>query len=126
MQEMPKDEAKSIIAGKDFEKFFDNSTRLIERALGQEFNLMDDFFTEDDGDKGTNKNEKSKLTRKFVFQENEVLNRAVTSIDWSPAQPELMLASYSKCSEWDLDSPDGLIDIFSLSMQGRPELTLNC
>ena len=67
MQEMPKDEAKSIIAGKDFEKFFDNSTRLIERALGQEFNLMDDFFTEDDGDKGTNKNEKSKLTRKFVF-----------------------------------------------------------
>ena len=64
---MPKDEAKAIIAGKDFEKFFDNSTRLIERALGQEFNLMDDFFTEDDGDKGTNKNEKSKLIKKFVF-----------------------------------------------------------
>ena len=67
--EMSKDEAKQIMAGKDFEKFFDNSTRLIERALGQEFNLMDDFFTEDDGDKGANKNEKSKLTKKFVFQE---------------------------------------------------------
>jgi len=64
---MPKDEAKAIIATKDFEKFFHNSTRLIERALGQEFNLMDDFFAEDDGDKGNNKNEKSKLTKKFVF-----------------------------------------------------------
>ena len=67
--EMPKDEAKAVIASKDFEKFFDNSTRLIERALGQEFDLMEDFFTEADGDKGANKNEKSKLTKKFVFQE---------------------------------------------------------
>ena len=65
---MSKDEAKSVIAGKDFEKFFDNSTRLIERALGQEFNLMDEFFAEDDGEKGNNMNEKSKLTTKFVFQ----------------------------------------------------------
>ena len=65
---MSKDEAKGVIAGKDFEKFFDNSTRLIERALGQEFNLMDEFFAEDDGEKGQNKNEKSKLTTKFVFQ----------------------------------------------------------
>ena len=66
-EELPKDEAKQIIAGKEFEKFFDNSTRLIERALGQEFNIMDDFFAEDDKDKGTIKNEKSKLTKKFVF-----------------------------------------------------------
>ena len=65
---MSKEEAKAVIAGKDFEKFFDNSTRLIERALGQEFNLMDEFFNEDDGEKGANKNEKSKLTTKFVFQ----------------------------------------------------------
>ena len=125
-QEMSKEDSKAIIAGKDFEKFFDNSTRLIERALGQEFNLIDEFFAEDDGEKGGNKNEKSKLTKKFVFQEHDELNRAVTSIDWSPIQPELLLASYSKCGEWDLDSPDGKIDIFSLSMQGRPELTLNC
>ena len=98
----------------------------MERALGQEFNIMDDFFAEDDKEKGNIKNEKSKLTKKFTFQENELLNRAVTSIDWSPSQSELLLASYSKSGEWDLDSPDGRIDIFSLSMQGRPELTLNC
>jgi len=54
------------------------------------------------------------------------LNRAVTSIDWSPAQPEILLVSYSKSSEYNMDEPDGLIDIFSVSLQGRPELTLNC
>ena len=25
-----------------------------------------------------------------------------------------------------MDEPDGLIDIFSVSLQGRPEITLNC
>lgn len=37
-----------------------------------------------------------------------------------------MLASYSKSREWNMEDPDGMIDIFSLSLQGRPELTLNC
>ena len=60
---MPKDEIKQIIASKEFEKFFENSTRLMERALGQEFNIMDDFFAEDDKEKGNIKNEKSKLTK---------------------------------------------------------------
>ena len=64
---MPKDEIKQIIASKEFEKFFENSTRLMERALGQEFNIMDDFFAEDDKEKGNIKNEKSKLTKKFTF-----------------------------------------------------------
>ena len=67
MEELPKDEIKQIIASKEFEKFFENSTRLMERALGQEFNIMDDFFAEDDKEKGNIKNEKSKLTKKFTF-----------------------------------------------------------
>ena len=54
------------------------------------------------------------------------LNKAVTSIDWSPSQPELLLASYSKIYDENknLEEPDGLIDIFSLSLMGKPELQL--
>jgi len=86
---------------------------------------MEDFFVE--GEKETERNEKgSKLTKKFTFQDKLELSRAVTSIDWSPTQPELLLASYSRNSEANMDEPDGLIDIFSLSMQGRPEMTLTC
>lgn len=99
----------------------------MERSLGQEFNLMEDFFVDDDDGKDKDRGEKgSKMTKKFTFQSQADLNRAVTSIDWSPSQPELLLTSYSRSAEANMDEPDGLIDIFSLSMQGRPELTLNC
>lgn len=88
---------------------------------------MDEFFAEEDENKDNDRLERgSKLHKKFVFQSDKELDRAVTSIDWSPAQPEILLTSYSKSREWNMDEPDGLIDIFSVSLQGRPELTLNC
>ena len=88
---------------------------------------MEDFFIETEDGKDNDRLERgSKLTKKFTFQEKVELNRAITSIDWSPTQPEVMLASYSRSREWNIDDPDGMIDIFSLSLQGRPELTLKC
>ena len=127
MAELPKAEAEQVIKTPDFQSFFDTSARLIERALGQEFNLKAEFFAEEDGKQDNERLERgAKLHKKFVFQDKVELNRAVTSIDWSPAQPEILLASYSKSREWNMDEPDGLIDLFSVSLQGRPELTLNC
>lgn len=79
---------------------------------------MEDFFVADEtGDKDTDRLERgSKLTKKFTFAEKRDLNRAVTSIDFSPFQSELLLASYSKSSQWNMDEPDGMIDILSLSL----------
>ena len=34
--------------------------------------------------------------------------------------------SYSKCSEFRYDEPDGLVNIFSLNLKNRPEITLTC
>lgn len=88
---------------------------------------MDEFFAEEDENKDNERLERgSKLHKKFVWQEKTELKRAVTSIDWSPSQPEILLASYSKSSEWNMDEPDGMIDLFSVSLQGRPEMTLHC
>ena len=126
-EELTKPEIEQIIKTPDFQGFFGTTSRLIERALGQEFNLMEDFFAEEDESKDNERLERgSKLQKKFVFQEKADIKRAVTSIDWSPTKPEILLASYSKSQEWNMDEPDGLIDIFSVNMQGRPELTLNC
>jgi len=61
-----------------------------------------------------------------VFEEKNDYRRAVTSIDWSPQNPELLLASFSKCKDWNLNEADGFIAIYSLAMHTRPELTLNC
>jgi len=88
---------------------------------------MEEFFAEEEEGKDNDRLERgSKLQKKFVFRDKEEINRAVTSIDWSPAKPEILLASYSRMHDWNMDEPDGLIDIFSINMQGRPELTLNC
>jgi hypothetical protein len=50
----------------------------------------------------------------------------VTSMDWSPKVGELLLVSYSKCSEYRYDEPDGLVNIFSTNLKSRPEITLTC
>ena len=66
--ELPKHEAETIIRTPDFQGFFENSSRIIERALGQEFNLMEDFFAEEDEKTDTDRLELgSKLHKKFVF-----------------------------------------------------------
>ena len=45
-RELNKDEAREVMNTKEFESFLDNSSRFIERALGQEFNIRGDFFVE--------------------------------------------------------------------------------
>ena len=47
-------------------------------------------------------------------------------MDWSPKVGELLMVSYTKCSEHRYDEPDGLINIFSLNLKSRPEITLTC
>ena len=62
MTEMPKFEAEQVMQGPEFQAFFDNGSRLIERALGQEFNLMEEFFAEEEEGKDNERAEKgSKL-----------------------------------------------------------------
>lgn len=80
--------------------------------------MAGNFFDDDEKDKEDDKKvvKGGKLTKKFVFQEKDILNRAVTSIDWSPNQPELFLASFSKSNEWSMDELDGYINLYSLSL----------
>ena len=59
---MPKVEAEEVMRGPEFQGFFDASSRMIERALGQEFNLMEDFFAEEEEGKDNERAERgSKL-----------------------------------------------------------------
>ena len=47
-------------------------------------------------------------------------------MDWSPKVGELLLVSYSKCTEHRYDEPDGMVVIFSTNLKTRPEITLHC
>ena len=102
MKEMSKEDAKKVFNSADFQNWFSKSSRYVERALSCEFIINSDFLqvTEDDenqNEAGEIQEEKrAKLTRKFVFEETNVKKRSVTSMDWSPSNPEHLLASFSK------------------------------
>lgn len=50
------------------------------------------------------------------MEEKTDYRRTITSLDWSPLNAELFLASYSKLKEWSMDDPDGMINIYSIAM----------
>ena len=123
----------------DFHKFFDRSTRLVERALCEmsDGNLFVDYtggYGDDDhegldGDKSNGGNKLS-LNRCF-YDERWTKNRVITSMDWSTTFPELLVTSYDKNSESAHD-PDGMCLVWNtrfkkstpgrdFKLQSRPE-----
>lgn len=65
-----------------------------------------------------------KISYMFTFNDQEVMKRSITSIEWSPKISELLMCTYSKCREWKVDEPDGMIHLHSMSLRKRPETTL--
>ena len=124
---MDKEEAKDEMKKKNFQDFLGKTSRIIERALDNQFDVIGDFFAEEDEEEdGLIKKKKEKITQQFMFQPNNHLKRSVTSMDWSPKVGELLMVSYSKCTEYRYDEPDGLVNIFSTNLKTRPEITLTC
>jgi dynein intermediate chain len=112
---------------KDFNEFLNKTSRIVERALDHEFDVAGDFFKEEDDDPSKMlASKRDKITQAFVFQPNKQIKRSVTSIDWSPKVGELLLVSYSKCTEHRYDEPDGMVCIYSMSLKSRPEIILHC
>ena len=52
---------------KDFSEFLNKSSRIIERALDNNFDVIGDFFKEDDEEQNARTNKREKMTHAFVF-----------------------------------------------------------
>lgn len=59
---MSKDEAKDEMKKKNFNDFLGKTSRIIERALDSNVDVVGDFFTGDDEDGGAIKKKKEKIT----------------------------------------------------------------
>jgi hypothetical protein len=125
---MSNEDYKNQLNKRDFIDFLSKTSRIVERALDNEFDVVGDFFKDDDEENQQKllSNKGDKITQAFMFQPNKHLKRTVTSMDWSPKVGELLLVSYSKCSEHRYDEPDGMVCIFSTSLKSRPEIVLYC
>jgi hypothetical protein len=91
---MTKDDAKAVMRSKEFENFFDKTSKIIERALTGGVDVLGAqlFFEEvsvaDEDGVGAGLevagSKKEKLNPMFIFQDNEPTQRTITSIEWSP------------------------------------------
>ncbi|QQP32555.1 Cytoplasmic dynein 1 intermediate chain, partial [Caligus rogercresseyi] len=89
-------------------KFFDRTTRLVERALCEDVNVFVDYTGNYENDPEALEDKAgSKLSlNRYFYDERWSKNRVITSLDWSTVHPELLLASYNQNPEAPHE-PDG-------------------
>lgn len=124
------EELNAIVGSDEFVDFFDRSIKVIEKALDQydvltDYTLQaDDIDDEDDqGNTGGKGRRKVKEIRQF-YDERWSKKRMVSSIDFSPKFPELVLASYTKNPSAPHD-PDGIVQVWNLNLHDRPEFVFH-
>lgn len=115
-QEYDAESVNRILDSVDFSDFFRKSTRLVERNLGKE-------EIENELKSDTDANIKSMLK---LFDQKVCEEKSVTSLQWSPLYEELLLASYVGTSQSVNQGPRGLVCVWSLALNTRPEFVLNC
>ncbi|CAM9931666.1 unnamed protein product, partial [Laminaria digitata] len=131
---MSAEEKREVVQTDHFQDFLKRSSRLLERALGEKeaLDVLLDYAADEGdntrGDQGQRLNEAMTLHEDRWCQE-----RALTDLQWSPHRPELVLASYSArghgldatSSSSLLTDADGLVLVWSMAMQHRPEYQLS-
>ena len=113
---------EKILHSDSFTKFFGQSSKIMERALNSkdEYDIFKDYRIVENA-VGV---EKQVVHLKCTFAHDRwTKNRAVTSIDWSPHFPELVLASFGKNSG-NVNESDGLVLVWNIHMPQSPEFIL--
>jgi len=117
-------EAKEVMGQPDFMDFLVDSSRIMERALGQgnKYDIMVDYTRADDQAKETD----GVSLQATFFDERWSSERAVTDICFHPTHPEAFYASYNARGDGSTQDPDGVVLMWSAAMKGRPEYTFHC
>lgn len=129
--ELSEEEKQKIVLSEEFQRFFDRSTRLVDRALWEEPNLFVDYtggYDGENGDGGDGDKAGIKLSlNRYFYDERWTKNRVVTSMDWSTVFPELMVASYDKNTEYSAHDPDGVCLVWNTRFKKTtPEHVFHC
>ncbi|KAI1206398.1 WD40 repeat-like protein [Annulohypoxylon truncatum] len=124
------EELAAVVASDDFVDFVERSTKVIERALdiSNEYDILTDYSLqahdiEDEDEQAGNTGGKGRRRVKEVVQfydERWSKKRMISSIDFSPKFPELLLASYTKNPSAPHD-PDGIVQVWNQHLHDRPE-----
>ena len=126
------EELRAVTHSDDFMDFIDRSTKVIEKALDQEYDILTDYTlqvhdVDDDDEQSGNTGGKGRRKVREVAQfydERWSKKRMVSAIDFSPKFPELLLAAYTKNPTAPHD-PDGIVQVWNLHLHDRPEFVFH-
>jgi dynein intermediate chain len=131
-RELTTEELRAVTASEDFMDFVDKSTKVIEKALDQEYDILTaytlqshDIDDEDDqsGNVGGRGRRKVKEVAQF-YDERWSKNRMISAIDFSPKFGELLLAAYTKNPSAPHE-PDGVVQVWNAHLHDRPEFVFH-
>ncbi|MCJ1351621.1 MAG: hypothetical protein MMC33_001605 [Icmadophila ericetorum] len=129
-RELTGEEMKAVTSSEDFLDFIERSSKVIERALEQDYNVLADYAldglngADSDSDSGyaSSRNKKGRKVKEIAqfYDERWNRKRMISDIDFSPKFPELLLSSSTKNPSAPQD-PSGLLQIWNLHLHSRPE-----
>ena len=125
---VPSEETRrQILNSTELSEFLTTKSKLVERALGEKdiFDMFKTYYDEGDNE-DNDKSKRSWVSNAVEFIDDASNGRTVVNLDWSYKHQELLLASYSKADDFNLNQSNGLINLWSLALRKTPEFTFTC
>ncbi|TGZ77402.1 WD40 repeat-like protein [Ascodesmis nigricans] len=118
-RELSEEEKQAISASHEFLDFIERSSKIVERALDIEYDILADYGMDVNGDDEDETGRRLKEVVQF-YDERWSKKRMISDIHFSYKFPELVLAAYTKNPAAPHD-PDGLVQVWNVHSPSRAE-----
>ncbi|KAJ1760346.1 hypothetical protein GGH19_001488 [Coemansia sp. RSA 1807] len=113
----------NILESSEFASFMGQRSRVMERALDEDYDFMVDYTLASVAEADEADGERLKLA--MTFHDDKVSrNRSVMDVTWSNRFPELVAAAYNR-NPMAPNEPDGIVAVWNTHLRERPEFVFN-
>eukprot|EP00916_Digyalum_oweni_P019480 GHVL01032401.1.p1 GENE.GHVL01032401.1~~GHVL01032401.1.p1 ORF type:complete len:636 (+),score=128.69 GHVL01032401.1:27-1934(+) len=126
IEELEPEEQEKIIQKNDFQEFFNNTTKMVERALGYKFDVLVDYSGISGSSQPETGGAETLQICETYYNDQWCEGRPVTDVRPNPMHQEVFLASYGQKVHPNVTDPDGVVLVWSLPMSQRPEFRFTC
>lgn len=127
LRQLTNSELNAVTSSNDFQSFIERSSKVIERALDEEYDLLADYTRSaavDSEEDYASKTSQSLREILQLYSADHSRRRMVTDLHFSPHFPELLLTSYTKNASAP-NEPNGLVLLWNTHAPSRPEYVFN-
>ena len=121
-KEIEPEEAEKLTSTPEFNDFFNRCSFVIEKALDEKFDVVEDFILQQKTEDPFDQKGKIKLLQLLHYTQDE---RCISSLNWSPNYDDTIIATYIKPDIAECKSAQGLINIWHLEDSTKPKHTLS-